>query len=263
MIGVRLLALLGLVLATPADARDVPWLIAPPALARIAAGFAGPAARIETKDDDEASVTAYCAGLGAQSVDGLLLHRRLLDRERRSCETEAIASEPERILGLVGLAIEGSPAILSRRHLWRALAREVSADGKLVRNRVRNWREVDPDLPDRLISFRIDAPAPMIEELILAVGCLGASGYAKLDRTRLCRSLRDDLPDGPYPVVLRLLGGIGDPVEGIAPTGLDLAFGRYPLARRVYLYVKRPHLPGIPGLAELLGRNAPGLLPIP
>jgi phosphate transport system substrate-binding protein len=263
MIGAQLLALLGLVLATPANARDASWLIAPPALAGIAAGFAGPAARIEVKDDDEAAVTAYCTGLGAQTADGLLLHRRLLDRERRSCETEAISSEPERILGIVGLALDGSPAILSRRHLWRAFAREVSADGKLVRNRVRSWREVDPTLPDRPISLRVGAPVPMIEELIFAVGCLAASGYAKLERTRLCRGLRDDLPDGPNPIVLRLLDGTGDPIEGFAPTGPDLASGRYPLARRVYFYLKRPHLPGIPGMAELLRRDAPGLTPIP
>jgi phosphate transport system substrate-binding protein len=260
---VRLLPLLGILLAPPAFGRDAPWLLASPALAPVAAALGGPAAKVETKDDDEAAVTAYCAGLGAQAPDALLIHRRLLDRERRSCEAEAISSEPERVLGLIGLALEGSPAPLTRRHLWRALAREVSVDGTLARNRVRTWREVDPALPDRPIALRVAAPASLLDELIFATGCLGATGYAKLERTRLCRGLRDDLADGPDPIVIRALGASGDPVEGIEPTAANLSSGRYPLARHVYLYAKRPHVPGIPGLAELLRRNAPSLQPPP
>jgi phosphate transport system substrate-binding protein len=261
---IPLVLLLGLALAQPAGARDAPWIVAPAALAGVAADFAGPAARIEAREDDEAAVTAYCSGLGAQAADALILPRRLLDRERRGCAGEAISPEPERVLGLAGLAVEGSPAALSRRHLWRALAREVSSDdGKLEPNRVRSWREVDPSFLDRPIAFRLEAPAPLVEELVLAIGCLGAAGYAKLDRARLCRSLREDLPSGPAPLVIRPLNGGGDAVEGIAPAATEISSGRYPLARRLYLYAKRAHLPGIPGLAELLHRETPGLAQIP
>jgi len=237
--------------------------VVPAALAGIAADFAGPAVRIEAREDDEAAVAGYCAGLGAQAPDALLLYRRLLDRERQSCASEAVSPEPERILGIIGLALEGTPANITRRHLWRAFAREVSEDGKLVSNGVRSWREVDPAFADRPIALRVTAPTPLVEELILAVGCLGSNGYAKLDRTRLCRSLRDDLPGAPNPVVIRPLDGIGDLVEGIAPTAAELASGRYPLARRLYLYVKRPHLPGVPGLADLSRRAARGLVRSP
>lgn len=263
MIAARLLALLGLILAGPAAAREAPWLIAPLALTAIAAGIGGPGARVETKDGEDEAVTAYCRGLGAHTADALLLTRRLLDRERRSCEAEAIVAEPERQLGLVGLALDGSPAALTRRHLWRAFAREVSADGKLVPNQARSWREIDPAFPDRPIALRVAAPMAVVEALVFASGCLGAAGYAKLDRARLCRGLRGGLPEGPDPVIVRPLGAPGDPVEGIPSTGPDLASGRYPLARRVYLYVKRSHFAGIPGLSELLAREAPGLTPAP
>ena len=259
-----LLAVLAVGLATPATARDAPWLIAPPALVEAARSLGGPAARVETREEEEA-VTAYCQGLGAQTADALVLTRRLIDRERTSCETEAIAGEPERLLGLVGLAIDGPFDGLTRRHLWQALARQISEDGKLADNRARSWREVDPTLPHRPIALRIEAPEPLIEAVVLATGCLGAPGYAKLDRTKLCRGLRTDLPSSPDPVVIRVLGpeGRGRPVEGIAPTPADLASGRYPLARRVYVYLKRAHLPGIPGLSSLLRQNVPGLLPAP
>jgi len=255
--------ILGLALAAPASARDGPWIVAPAALAALAAEVAGPSARVEAREDEETAVSAYCSGLGAQTADALLLHRRLLDRERRSCESEAISTEPERILGVIGLALDGAPANVTRRHLWRAFAREISEDGKLVPNPARSWRDVDPTFADRPIALRLGVPAPLVEELILVPGCLGASGYAKLDRARLCRVLRDDLPSGPDPVVIRPLDGGGDPIEGIAPHGADLSSGRYPLARRLYLYVKRPHLPGIPGLADLLRRPAPGLVRAP
>jgi len=264
VIAIGLAALLAFAIASPAAARDAPWVIATPALAEIGAAVAGPAARIEARGDDEDAVTAYCRGLGAQAADALLITRRLLDRERKSCEAEAISAEPERVLGIVGLALDGAPAGVTRRHLWRALAREVSVDGKLAPNRVRSWREVDPALPDRPIALRLAASAPpMVDALILTSGCLGAAGYAKLDRKRLCQGLREDLAAGPDPLVIRPLGSAGDPVEGISPAGPEIAAGRYPLARRVYLYLKRPHLPGIPGLSGLLSRDAAGLLPSP
>lgn len=263
MIAIRLAALLALGIAAPAAARDAPWVIATPALAEIGAAVAGAQARIESRSDDEDAVTAYCKGLGAQAADALLITRRLLDRERKSCEAEAISADPERVLGIVGLALEGAPPGVTRRHLWRALAREVSVDGKLAPNRVRSWREVDPALPDRPIALRLAAPVPLVDALILTSGCLGAAGYAKLDRKRLCHGLREDLPAGPDPLVVRALGSAGDQVEGISPAGPEIAAGRYPLARRVYLYVKRPHLPGIPGLSGLLSRDAGALLTSP
>lgn len=254
--------LLSLLAIVPAAARDAPWLIAPPSLVETARSLGGPGVRVEAREEEEA-VTAYCQGLGAQTADALLLPRRLLDRERRACEAEAIAGEPERLLGLIGLVLDGPFADLTRRQMWRAFAREISEDGKLEDNKTRSWRQIDPALPDRPIALRIEAPAPLIDGLILAAGCLGAPGYAKLDRTRLCRGLRSDLPEGPDPVVIRPLGpgGPGRPVEGVAPLAPDLLSGRYPLARHVYLYLKRAHLPGILGLSGLLQRNPPGLQP--
>ena len=264
MIAVRLFILIAIVHAAPAAARDAPWLIAPPALIEVARGLGGPAARIEAREEEEA-VTVYCQGLGAQTADALVLPRRLLDRERRSCEAEAIPGEPERLLGLIGLVLEGPFVDLTRRHMWQAFARETSEGGKLASNRARSWHEIDPALPDRPIALRLEATTPLADALILAIGCLGAAGYAKLDRARLCHGMRADLPQGPDPVVIRPLtpGGQGQAIEGVAPTTRDLATGRYPLARRVYLYLKRAHLPGIPGLSALLQRDAPGLVPVP
>ena len=73
-----LLAVLVAGLAAPVAARDATWLIAPSALVEVARGLGGPAARVETREEEEA-VTAYCQGLGVQTADALLLTRRLLD----------------------------------------------------------------------------------------------------------------------------------------------------------------------------------------
>ena len=259
MIRIRLLALLAIGFAAPAAARDAPWVIATPALEPVAAVIAGPGAKIESRPDEEDAVTAYCKGLGAQTADALLIARRLLDRERKSCEGEAISAEPERVLGIAGLSVHGGPPGLTRRHLWRAFAREISVDGKLVPNRARTWRDVDPSLPETPLALRVTVSASMVDALVLATGCLGAAGYAKLDRKRLCHGLREDLPDEPAPIVIGPLDSSGEPIEGVAPTEADISAGRYPLARRAYLYLKRTHLPGIPGLYALPGRD-PGVL---
>ncbi len=259
MIAARLLALFAIGLAGPAAARDVPWVIVTPALEPIAAAIAGPAAKVEARSEEEDAVTAYCKGLGAQTADALLMTRRLLDRERRSCEAEAISAEPERVIGIVGLVVQGGPPGLTRRHLWRAFAKEISLDGKLAPNRARTWRDVDPSFPETPIALALAAPASMVDALVLSTGCLGAAGFATLDRKRLCHGLREDLAAGPDPVFIRPLGSPGAPIEGIGPSEDDISAGRYPLARRVYLYVKRPHLPGIPGLYEVLKRD-PGTL---
>lgn len=262
MIAGRLLSLVLLLLALPAAARDAPWLVVPPALADIARSFAGPSTRIDAKEDEDA-ILAYCLSLGAQAPDGLLTTRRLLDRERRQCQAEAIDPDPARQLGLAGLALEAAPFPLTRRQLWRALAPEVSVNGRLVANGTRHWHEIDPALPDRPIAVRLTAPHALIEALVMAPGCLGAPDYARLDRRRLCRGIRSDIPESPEPVILGPLAGGGQPIEGVSPTAVDLASGRYPLARRVYLYVKKPHIPGIAGLSDLLTREAPGLMPVP
>jgi phosphate transport system substrate-binding protein len=252
-----------LLMTAPAAARDAPWLVAVPSLADAARALAGPAARIDVAEDEEAAVLSYCRGLGAHLPDALLLTRRLLDREQRQCATEAIASDPARLLGIVGLAVDGPLPDLTRAQLWRALAGEVPADGTLAPNRSRRWREVDPDLPDLPITLRLEASPDLVSGLILSVGCLGAPGFAKLDRARLCTALRTDLPQAPDAVVIGALRPDGLAVEGVKPAAAEIAAGRYPLARRVYLYVKQPHVPGIPGLAALLTRPVPGLQPAP
>jgi phosphate transport system substrate-binding protein len=256
------LALGLLVWAMPAMARDV-WIVAPPALAEVARALAGPRAQVDSRVE-EAAIDAYCAGLGAQTPDALVLTRRLLDRERTRCAAEAIAAEPERVLGLIGLAVEAPLPDLTRRQLWRAVAELLPEASRLRPNPLRNWAEVDPALPDRTIALRLEAPAPLVDALILAPACVGAPGYAKLDRARLCRGVRTDLPTAPDPLVLRMIAPgtaiTGMSIEGISPTEDEIASGRYPLARRVYLFLKRPHLAGIPALDALRTTQVPQLL---
>lgn len=256
-----LLVLAAMVRAWPAMAREV-WVVAPPALTATARDLAGSGAQIEARPE-EAAIDAYCAGLGAQTPDALLLTRRLLDRERTRCAAEAIATDPERVLGVIGLAVEAPFPGLTRRQLWRAIAEVLPVDGALRPNGLTTWSQVDAALPDRPLALRLEAPAPLVEALILAPACVGAPGYAKLDRARLCRGLRGDLPAAPDPVILRVLAPpeSGIAIEGIAPIPDDIFSGRYPLARRVYLYLKRPHLAGIPGLAALQTASARRLLP--
>ena len=72
-----------------------------------------------------------------------------------------------------------------------------------------------------------------MQKLIANPRALGVFGYSFLDQNR--GSLQGSL------------------VEGVAPEFETIASGQYPIARAMYVYVKKAHVDVIPGLREFIG----------
>ena len=177
-----------------------------------------------------------------------------------------------------------SPSI-SLAQLWQGLAKEIPQDGRLIPNPYTRWRQVSEALPDWPI--RVIGPPPTsgtrdsFTEMALLVGCQAAPEVRAIPdvvrRRAICTTMREDggwtdAGENDDMVVRLILEGEdgvlgifgfgallantrwieGLPVEGVDDTVENIASGRYPLSRPLFLYVKRPNLEAVPGLKEVL-----------
>jgi phosphate transport system substrate-binding protein len=178
---------------------------------------------------------------------------------------------------------------LTRRQIFEAVAAELPVsddDCTLEPNGNALWSDVDPDLP----GFAIEAYGPpptsgtrdAFVEVALEAGarsyaCLAAIEEGDADAFRaVAHRVREDgawidsgendnaivalLENTPTAVGVfgfsfldqnndRIQGSI---VEGHEPTFEDIASGGYPIARSLYIYVKKQHIGVVPGIEEFL-----------
>jgi len=192
---------------------------------------------------------------------------------------------------VVANAKTGSPLQLSRQDLFLALAKNVpdpkagGANG-LIPNPYQTWKDVNPALPDTKIEVLGPPPTSgtrdAFAELALEGGCEQIDWIKALKKSdekqfkAICMSVRED---GAYVeagendnlIVQKLIAnpkavGIfgfsfldqnldklqGSAIEGVAPEFEAIAQGAYPVARPLFIYVKKAHASTIPGIAEYL-----------
>jgi phosphate transport system substrate-binding protein len=178
---------------------------------------------------------------------------------------------------------------VSLRDLYLALAKQVpdpKNPAQFVANPYRTWRQVNPTLPD--VKIEVLGPPPTsgtrdaFVELVMDKGCDAFPTLKAMKATderrhkQLCQTVRED---GAYveagendnlivqklvanPRALGVFGYSfleenlnvlhGSIVEGVAPTFEDVSSGKYPVARSLYLYVKKAHVGVIPGFREFV-----------
>lgn len=219
----------------------------------------------------------FCAGVGAAYPDIADASRRIAREEYRECAANGAGALLEIEIGRDGVVIarakDGPGLPLTATLLYRALA--ASPGGRP--NAARTWRDLDPALPAALI--RVYGPPATsgtrdaLVGLILRRGCDAVEPAAGRQR---CGQLRED---GAYidageddnaivqklqadPQAIGVLGYgylrengaavVGIPIDGVPPSYLTIASGRYPGSRPLFLYVKQAHLAAVPHLADLL-----------
>lgn len=178
---------------------------------------------------------------------------------------------------------------LTRKDLWLALAKEVpdpKGGDKLVANPYKSWKEIDPVLPDNKIEVLGPPPTSgtrdSFVELVLDVGCRDFPAMKALEAAdakrhkAACQTMREDgafieagendnlivqkLEANPgalgifgYSFLEENLDKVhGSVVDGHSPTFEEVADGKYPIARELFIYVKKAHIGVIPGINEFI-----------
>jgi len=229
----------------------------------------------------------FCQGIGDSTPDIVTASRQMTDAEKDLCARNDVGTVLEFPVGQGGLVIinarEKGPLFnLTRDHLWKALAARLPVQGKIQANPYHSWHEIDPILPD--LPILVYGPPPTsgtrdaLVGMVIEPSCLANDSIQSIpeaDRLPLCMKLRED---GAYvdagenddtllrrtsanPKAVAVIGfhALGDdptlkaaPIEGVQPSAVSLMSNSYPLMRDLYVYVKKDHLPRVPGLADFV-----------
>jgi phosphate transport system substrate-binding protein len=251
---------------------------------RVAQEAGGPAPVVEHTSTG-LGFTFLCSG-GADQPDAASVTRRMRKSELDDCRKNGVSEVVEIPVGLDVLVIAQSkagPALrLTRAQMFVALAKELPDEaGHLGPNPHRRWSDVDARLPDVRIDVRV-LPRPSgsreaLQDLFLAKGAETIPEIAKrwAQDGKAMRALREDNPfvsteDSEQAIARELIAhpdalGVfsyaflrankatlrGVPVDGAEPTPENAYSGKYPGARRLYLYVNKARIGSVRGLNRL------------
>lgn len=236
-------------------------------------------------------IKLMCAGLGAQFPDAANASRRIKRSELDDCAKHGVKGLIELQVGIDGLVIAqsrlGSFPGLTERDVYLALAANPFGKGP---NTARSWRDVNPALPD--IRIEVIGPPPTsgtrdsFNELYMLKGCNSEPAMQALKKSdeaahkQICEKVREDgaFVEGgendnlivqkiaANPQALGVFGysfveensdKVKDvPLGGVAATYDNIAGGRFPASRPLYLYVKAQHVPAVRGMREFLAEFA-------
>jgi phosphate transport system substrate-binding protein len=229
----------------------------------------------------------FCAGVGDATPDITDASRPISSDEAATCNKNGVGSVTAFRIGLDGMLLvnarTGPAFALTREQLYRAVARAVPINGKLVVNPYQRWKDIARNLPD--LPIRIFGPAPnhgsrdAFVALAMMPPCERLPEIRALpwaDRQQYCQRMREDGAwidvSGDYAALFGRL--LADPsamgllgfswldrnrdrikaasIDGIAPTRESIGSWKYPLARPLFIYVKEAHVGRVPGLAEFV-----------
>ena len=243
----------------------------------------------------------FCAGVGETHPDMTNASRRMKKSEFETCQKNGVKDIVEINIGFDGLTVaqskQGSPIKLSLAQLLLAVAKEVPGpDGKLIANPNKNWSDIDKSLPN--IKIEVLGPPPTsgtrdsLHELLLEKGAESNPALAALKQTdakafdKVWKTLREDgayveAGENDNVIVAKLEAnknafGVfgysfleentaklrGVPLNGVEPQFDNITSGKYPGARRLYVYIKKEHVGLVPGIdkfaAEYVSTKALG-----
>ncbi|OYW47039.1 MAG: phosphate ABC transporter substrate-binding protein [Sphingomonadales bacterium 32-68-7] len=243
-------------------------------------------ATIESTGTGE-GVEQFCAGSGLETPDIVNASRRMTKAEFDACRANGVTEIVEIQVGLDGIVFasardEGVEMNLSPAIIYQAIAAKPFDRAQTAKK----WSDIDPSLPGEDITVygppSTSGTRDALIELALHKGCASRSTFAALAEseparyTEICGTLRSDsayIDQGEQDeVIVRKVAGnehalaifgfsyVADyadrvkplRVDGVEPTVETITNGTYPLARPLYIYVKKAHLASIPGLKPYL-----------
>lgn len=218
-----------------------------------------------------------CEGVGENTIDIANSSSKMKDAEYEDCAKNGVTAVTEIRFGYDGIvfasAIEGPHFDFTPQEIYKALN---------PASTVKNWKEVDPSLPDQAILMFIPGTKHGTREVfdvkVMEEGCKAELGLDKLDddQKKACHEVRTDGVavdiDGDYTETLaridankNAIGVFGlsfyennsstlqvSTINGVTPSVDTISDGSYPISRPLFMYVKNQHLSVIPGLKEYL-----------
>ena len=250
----------------------------------------GAAPRVESLGTG-GGIQAFCQGVGPNTPDIANASRPMKASEFELCRTNGVTDIVEIKIGFDGIVIAtartGNSFNFRLQDLYTGLAKEVPGpNGTFVANPATTWNQVNPALPNQRIQVYGPPPTSGTRDAFLELGmapgaalisALKAIKDADGDRFEtLAHTLREDnawVDSGEndnaiVQTLSRTPGSLGvfgfsfleqnmdtvkaETIDGIAPSAATIADGAYPLARSLYIYVKKQHVGVTPGLEQFV-----------
>jgi len=259
-------------------------------------------------------IQAFCQGVGPTTPDIANASRPMKKSEFELCAKNGVTEIVELKIGYDGIVVatarNGNSFNFQLDDLYEGLAKTIPDNsGTFVENPDKTWNQVNPALPNQRIQVYGPPPTSGTRDAFLELG-MAAGGklvpatnaFASDAKTfeGLTHTIREDgawVDSGEndnaiVQTLTRTPGSLGvfgfsfleqnldtvkaETIDGVMPSADTIADGSYPLARSLYVYVKKAHIGVIPGLqlfvAELMsdasaGRGGymqdRGLVPLP
>mgnify|MGYP000462157789 CR=1 FL=1 len=224
-----------------------------------------------------------CEGVGANTTDIANSSSRIKQSDIDNCAANGVTEIMEVRIGYDGIVFASRLETkgfedLTPMHIYLAASDKSSAT---------NWKDVDPNMPDREIMLFIPGTKhgtrEVFEKKVMLEGCKAAGSYDlffdqnggdKKKAQKECYKVRTDGRsvdiDGDYTETLARIesnqDGIGvfglafyenntdklqvATMSGVSPSTESIATGEYPVSRPLFFYIKKAHIGVIPGLKE-------------
>src|SRR5687768_6982486 len=222
----------------------------------------------------------FCSGVGEGTPDFTNASRAIKDKELADCKANG-ATPVEIKVGFDGIVLANSKAgamiDLTKEQIFKALAKNVAVDGKVVPNPYVNWADIDASLPATKIEVLGPPPTSgtrdAFVELVMVEAC---QDEVKAANEKGCGEIREDgafveAGENDNLIVQKLEAnpnafGVfgfsfldqnadklqGHKVDGVEPTFENIASGDYGVSRSLFIYAKKEHVGVIPGMAEFI-----------
>ncbi len=222
----------------------------------------------------------FCAGVGENTPDFTNASRAMKAKELETCKAAGVTPVEIKV-GFDGIVLANSKAgtmvDLTKEQIFKALAKNVAVDGKVVANPYVNWSDIDASLPAQKIEVLGPPPTSgtrdAFVELVMDAAC---QEEVKAANEKGCGEIREDgafieAGENDNLIVQKLEAntkafGIfgfsfldqnadklqGHKVDGVEPTFENIASGDYGVSRSLFIYAKKEHVGVIPGMAEFI-----------
>ncbi len=225
-------------------------------------------------------IKLFCSGVGETTPDFTNASRAIKDTELADCKANG-ATPVEIKVGFDGIVLANSKAgaaiDVTKEQIFKALAKNVAVDGKVVANPYVNWSDIDASLPASKIEVLGPPPTSgtrdAFVELVMLEAC---QEEVKAANEKGCGEIRED---GAYVeagendnlIVQKLEANAnafgvfgysfldqnadklqGHKVDGVEPTFENIASGDYKVSRSLFIYAKKEHVGVIPGMVEFI-----------